>query len=61
MLLTLMQRSLKKTLSFSNLAITVRITLMYYVDFYSFFENPKKDWERLLQEAAEPQQLELEF
>ena len=56
-----MQRSLKKTLSFSNLAITVRITLMYYVDFYSFFENPKKDWERLLQEAAEPQQLELEF
>ena len=62
LLLTLMQRSLRKPWSFSNLATTVRITLMYYVDFNSFFENPEKDWERLLQGAAEPPpQLELEF
>ena len=62
LLLTIMQRSLNKRWSFSNLATTVRITLMYYVDFHSFFENPERDWERMLQEAAEPPpQLELEF
>ena len=62
LLLTLMQRSLKKPWSFSNLATTIRITLMYYVDFHSFFENPEKDWERMLQGVAEPPpQLELEF
>ena len=43
LLLTLMQRSLKKTWSFSNLVTTVRITLMYYVDFHSFFENLERD------------------
>ena len=62
LLLTIMQRSLNKRWSFSNLATTVRITLMYYVDFHSFFENPERDWERMLQEAAEPPpQLELDF
>ena len=62
LLLTIMQRSLHRRWSFSNLATTVRITLMYYVDFQSFFENPEKDWQRVLQEAAEPPpQLELEF
>ncbi|MDY6326230.1 MAG: hypothetical protein SPL47_02810 [Bacteroidales bacterium] len=62
LLLTIMQRSLRRRWSFSNLATTVRITLMYYVDFQSFFENPEKDWQKVLQEAAEPPpQLELEF
>ena len=62
LLLTIMQRSLRRRWSFSNLATTVRITLMYYVDFQSFFENPEKDWQRVLQEAAKsPPQLELEF
>ena len=62
LLLTIMQRSLHRRWSFSNLATTVRITLMYYVDFQSFFENPEKDWQRVLQEAAEPPpQLQLEF
>lgn len=62
LLLTIMQRSLHRRLSFSNLATTVRITLMYYVDFQSFFENPEKDWQKVLLEAAEPPpQLELEF
>ncbi|MDY6326226.1 MAG: hypothetical protein SPL47_02790 [Bacteroidales bacterium] len=42
LLLTIMQRSLRRRWSFSNLATTVRITLMYYVDFLSFFENPEK-------------------
>ena len=62
LLLTIMQRSLHRRWSFSNIATTVRITLMYYVDFQSFFENPEKDWKRVLLEAAEPPpQLELEF
>jgi hypothetical protein len=26
----------------------VRITLMYYVDFYSLFNYPEKDWETYL-------------
>lgn len=62
LLLTIMQRSLNKRWSFSNLATTVRITLMYYVNFHSFFENPEKDWKRVLLEVAEsPPQLELEL
>ena len=62
LLLTIMQRSLHRRWSFSNLATTVRITLMYYVDFQSFFENPEKDWQKVLLDAAEPPpQLELEF
>jgi len=30
----------------------VRITLMYYVDFYSLFNNPDKDWKILLAKAS---------
>ena len=42
--------------------MTLRITPMYYVDFLSFFENPEKDWQNVLLEAAEPPpQLELDF
>ena len=43
---------LKRKWSFSGLATMVRITLMYYVDFYSLFNNPEKDWEILLQKAS---------
>ena len=31
----------------------VRITLMYYVDFYSLFNNPEKDWEIILGKASD--------
>ena len=31
----------------------VRITLMYYVDFYSLFNNLEKDWEILLGKASD--------
>ncbi|EEX72817.1 hypothetical protein GCWU000325_00219, partial [Alloprevotella tannerae ATCC 51259] len=43
--------------SFSGLATMVRITLMYYVDFYSLFNHPEKDWEACLKEAAESPQM----
>ena len=31
----------------------VRITLIYYVDFYSLLNNPEKDWERMLGKASD--------
>ena len=61
LLLMVMQKQLKRTWSFSGLATMVRITLMNYVDFYSLFNFPEKDWEDLLarmgQGHAEPQLL----
>ena len=48
-----MQKNLTRPWSFSGLATMVRITLMYYVDFYSLFNNPEKDWEAYLKEASE--------
>ena len=49
----LMQKGLTRSWSFSGLATMVRITLMYYVDFYSLFNYPEKDWEAYLKEKAE--------
>ena len=31
-----------------------RIMLMYYVNCYTFLENPEKDWAALMEKAAEP-------
>ena len=53
LLLMLMQKGLKRQWSFSGLATMVRITLMYYVDFYSLFNNPEKDWEIILGKASD--------
>ena len=53
LLLMVMQKGLKRQWSFSGLATMVRITLMYYVDFYSLFNNPEKEWEIILSEASE--------
>ena len=40
--------------SFSNLATMVRIMLMYYIDCYSFFEHPEKDWLKILDTYDNP-------
>jgi hypothetical protein len=48
LLLMLMKKGLKRSWSFSGLATMVRITLMYYVDFYSLFNHPEKDWKVIL-------------
>lgn len=48
LLLMVMQKGLTRKWSFSGLATMVRITLMYYVDFHSLFNNPEKDWESIL-------------
>ena len=51
LLLMVMQKRIKRTWSFSGLATMYRIMLMYYVNPYSFFEAPEKDWLKLLQET----------
>ena len=48
LLLMVMKKKLTRSWSFSGLATMMRITLMYYVDFYSLFNHPEKDWETLL-------------
>ena len=52
LLLMVMQKGLTRKWSFSGLATMVRITLMYYVDFHSLFNNPEKDWEIILSETS---------
>ena len=60
LLLMIMKKGLTRSWSFSGLATIVRITLMYYIDFYSLFNHPEKDWEALLEVANEgPKQLSL--
>ena len=60
LLLMIMKKGLTRSWSFSGLATMVRITLMYYIDFYSLFNHPEKDWEALLEVAnEEPKQLSL--
>ena len=48
LLLMVMQKQLQRPWSFSGLATMVRITLMDYVDFYSLFNFPEKDWVDIL-------------
>ena len=57
LLLMILQKRLTRSWSFSGLATLVRIVLMYYVDFYSLFNNPEKDWEnmKILDENPPPQ------
>ena len=62
LLLTLMQRSLKRKWSFLGLATMTRILLMCYVDYRMFFENPERDWQQIEASTPEsPPELELKF
>ena len=54
LLLMVMQKRLTRRWSFSGQATMMRITLMYYVDFYSLFNNPEKDWEEMLNSVEKP-------
>lgn len=60
LLLMVVQKRIRRTWSFSGLATMVRIILMYYVNCYTFFENPEKDWAKMIAEAKEkPPELSL--
>ena len=48
-----MQKRLRRQWDFSGLTTMMRITLMYYVDFYSLFNHPAKHRETVLAEASE--------
>ena len=51
LLLTIMKKKIKRHWSFSGMATTIRILLMQYINFESFFESPEKDLKRMLEEA----------
>ena len=53
LLLSLLQSSLERSWSFSGLATMVRISLMYYLNIYTFFNKPEEDLRQMLIEAAE--------
>ena len=54
LLLMVIQKRIKRTWSFSRLATMFRIMLMYYVNYYTFFEEPGKDWLAILQNDESP-------
>ena len=54
LLLMVMQKKIKRNWSFSGLATMFRIMLMYYVNCYTFFEQPEKDWLKVLETEFSP-------
>lgn len=52
-MLTVVQKRIKRNWSFSGLATMVRIMLMYYVNIYTFLEEPEKDWAKMTESAKE--------
>lgn len=46
LLITIVQRRIKRSWSFSGLATMIRIVLMYYINMESFFEQPENDWKK---------------
>ena len=53
LLLSVLQSSLQRSWSFTDLATIVRITLMYYINMEKLFNNPYKDLEKMLAESLE--------
>ncbi|MCQ2259853.1 MAG: transposase [Bacteroidales bacterium] len=54
LLLMVVQRRVSRPWSFSELATIVQIMLMYYVNIYSFLEDPEKDWAKIIAENEQP-------
>ena len=48
MLITVISRSIMRNCAFSQVVTMVRLTLMYYIDFVAFMENPNKTWDDIL-------------
>lgn len=60
LLLTLIKRKVKRKWSFSNMTTMIRQTLMYYIDLYSYLEEPEKSWIKVnAQRAKAPPELTL--
>ena len=54
LLVSLLQSSLERRWSFSGLATMLRISLMYYLNIYTFFNKPEEDLRQMRMEVAEP-------
>lgn len=54
LLLSLLQCSLERSWSFSELATTVRLVMMCYINIIKFFNQPDADLKIMLAEASEP-------
>ena len=54
LLMVVRKRVRNRSWSFSGLATIIRITLMYYINCYSFLNYPYKDWEELIEQSKEP-------
>ena len=50
LLSTIISRMIKRHVSFSQIVTMLRLTLMYYVDFISFMENPHSDEVKIMAE-----------
>ena len=54
LLMVIQKRVKNKSWSFSGLATIIRITLMYYINCYTFLEEPEKDWNKILEDEKSP-------
>ena len=48
LLITVLSRSIKRKFAFSQVVTMIRLTLMYYINFISFMENPDKTWDDII-------------
>lgn len=48
LMLMVIQKRIKRSWSFSGLATMMRIMLMYYVNCYTFLEDPERDWSLMM-------------
>ena len=51
LLLTVLQKRIKRPWAFSNLATIIRLILMNYYNLYSFLEKPEDDWINMTKNA----------
>ena len=53
LLITVLSSSIKRKCAFSQVVTMIRLTLMYYINFISFMENPDKTWEEMLEREVQ--------
>lgn len=53
LLATVVQKTLKRRWAFSNLVSFCKIHLFNYINIYSFFEHPEKDWQKIQNDTGQ--------
>ncbi len=54
LLMTVIQKRLKRSWAFSNLVSFCKIHLFNYIHLLNFLENPDKDWQKTFDKARQP-------